>query len=126
MRKLLSLLTIIICVCFTSACFAMTHEEIRALEERAIKGEAEAQIALGNIYVQGKDIEQDYSKAFEWFEKAANQGLAEAQTYVGLLYHTGQGVGLDYIKAKEWYKQACDNGDQIGCTGYKQLNDMGY
>ena len=126
MKKILCLFTIIICIFFTSICFCLSPDEIKALEKRAVQGEAEAQIAIGNLYVHGNDIEQDYTKAFEWYEKAAKQGLAEAQTYVGLLYHTGQGVEMDYIKAKEWYKQACDNGDQIGCTGYKQLSDMGY
>lgn len=37
------------------------------------------QYNVGVQYFSGKGVEQDYTKAVEFFEKAANQGFAPAQ-----------------------------------------------
>ena len=55
-------------------------------------------------------VEQDYTKAKEWFEKAAEQGNANAQNNLGNLYENGLGVEKDYTKAKEWYEKAAERG----------------
>lgn len=71
---------------------------------------ADAQNDLGNIYRDGENVPQDYSKAFEWYSKAANQGLAEAQFSLGFMYENGEGISQDYSKAFEWYSKAADQG----------------
>ena len=72
---------------------------------------ARAQYNLGVMYHQGEGVEQDYSKARDWYEKAAKQGDANAQYNLGAMYHQGQGVKQDYSKAREWYEKAAKQGD---------------
>ena len=126
MKKLLCLLAIIICVFFTSVSFAASADEIKDLEIKAAQGDAEMQFLLGSMYVSGEDVSPDYVKAAEWFEKSAIQGFAEAQFILGFMYHGALGISQDYAAAKEWYKKACDNGYQLGCNAFKELNKAGF
>lgn len=42
-------------------------------------GDADAQTMLGQMYLLGEEVKQDYPQAFFWYLKAANQGHIEAQ-----------------------------------------------
>ncbi|MBR0097489.1 MAG: SEL1-like repeat protein, partial [Synergistaceae bacterium] len=42
-------------------------------------GHAEAQYNLGNMYINGRGVQQDYQQALYWYRKAAEQGDAGAQ-----------------------------------------------
>ena len=94
-------------------------------EELARQGDVHAQWRLGQMYYNGEGVRQDYAKAFEWYQKAAaheNSGVAYAQYNLGVMYYNGEGVRQDYAQAKEWVGKACDNGLQIGCDKYIELN----
>lgn len=80
------------------------------LQELANQGDAEAQISLGWMYLNGESVSQDYFKAAEWYEKAANQGLVEAQYNIGVMHTNGTGVSQDYAKAKQWFEKAANQG----------------
>ena len=91
--------------------------EIVKLKILAEQGNAEAQYKLGLMYDMGKDVDQDYQKAFEWYEKSANQGLASSQSRLGSMYRYGKGVEVNHAKATEWYFKAYEQGDEI--AGYQ-------
>ena len=78
---------------------------------RANAGDAQAQNILGDLYVVGKSLPQDYTTARGWYEQAAAHGHALAQNNLGVLYREGQGVPQDYAKAREWYEQAAAQGN---------------
>ena len=86
--------------------------EIVKLKILAEQGNAEAQYKLGLMYDMGKDVDQDYQKAFEWHEKSANQGLASSQSRLGSMYRYGKGVNINHSKASRWYWKAAEQGDQ--------------
>ena len=77
---------------------------------KAEQGDAAAQNDLGVMYFEGKDIEQDYEKAAEWFLKAAKQGNGNAQRYLGYMYYHGKGVEQNYEKAAEYWRKAAEQG----------------
>ena len=61
------------------------------------------------MYSNGNGVEQDYTKAMEWFEKGAELGDADSMGMLAAMYSNGNGVEQDYEKAKEWaekYKEA--------------------
>lgn len=91
--------------------------ELIKLNRLAEQGNAEAQYRLGLMYDMGEDVNQDYSKAFEWYEKSANQGLASSQSKLGSMYRYGKGVEVNHAKATEWYFKAYEQGDEI--AGYQ-------
>lgn len=49
------------------------------LQERAEKGDAEAQYELGNVFYFGKGVPVDLAKANQWYRKAADSGHRYAE-----------------------------------------------
>ena len=91
------------------SCLAQTtHLTTR---EKAEKGNATAQVYLGEMYANGEGVPQDYAEAVRWYRKSADQGNATAQFYLGYMYANGQGVTEDYSEAMRWYRKAADQGD---------------
>ena len=97
-------------------------QALKALEQAAAQGDAEAQSNLGFMYIVGQGVQQDYAQARRWWEKAAAQGHAEALFFLGAVYYDGKGVRQDDQVAKEWFGKACDAGYQLGCNAYRNLN----
>lgn len=90
----------------------------------ALEKDPFAQYGMAYAYYKGENgAKQDYSKAFEWFEKAANQNVREAQNFLGVMYQDGHGVDKNQGKAVEWFRKAAGLGDQYG---QKNLADMYY
>jgi|GEM_PF-5685070 len=78
------------------------------LIKSADQGLSDAQVTLGNAYLEGRN--KDYQKAFEWTEKAARQGNRVGQHNLGLLYFAGEGVEKNYQMALKWFQKAADQG----------------
>jgi uncharacterized protein len=87
--------------------------DIDAVKVKAEKGDVEAQLELGLIYVQGTDVDQDFTAAKKWWDKAAAQGNATARYYVGLMYARGDGVTQDVDQARAMWEQSADM-DHVG------------
>jgi|TARA_B100001564_G_C20604945_1_gene654670 TPR repeat protein len=77
----------------------------------AEQGDVSAQLSMGIMYHDGKEIKQDYKKSLKWFEKSANQGDALAQLYLSSFYYYGKGVRQDYGKAFQWALKSANQGD---------------
>jgi uncharacterized protein len=74
--------------------------------ELAEKGQIEAQVELGSMYLEGRGVQQSYQEALKWFRKAADAGNAAAQFNIGLMYAKGLGVPRDYDEAINWFTLA--------------------
>ena len=53
-------------------------QEIKKLRQAAEQGHAIAQITLGDMYVKGEGVLEDYVQAYAWFILAAAQGEEQA------------------------------------------------
>jgi len=62
---------------------------------------SEAQLLLGFYYFMGKEVKQDYAKAFKFFTKASEHGISEGTTMLGIMYLQGLGVEKNQTKAEE-------------------------
>jgi len=71
-------------------------------------------------------IKSNYGLAKIYYEEACKNKEASECTSLGKLYEFGKGVEQDYQKAKMLFGKACDNGHQVGCDKYKELNIKGY
>ena len=85
--------------------------ETKALIETAEKGNASAQVNLGNMYRTGQGVAKDEVEAVKWYRKAADQGYAKAQLYLGGMYANGLGVTKDEVEAVKWFRKAADQGN---------------
>lgn len=74
-------------------------------------GDVESFNAIGGLYATGgKNLKQDYQKAFSWYLKGAEKGNESCMYCVGVMYHKGEGVKANDEKALEWLQKASDAG----------------
>ena len=73
-------------------------------------GLPEAQLALGQMLLDGHGVRHDRRAAMRWFRRAADAGLAEAMNMVGRCHERGWGVAADPSAAASWYRRAADRG----------------
>ncbi len=82
-----------------------------AFHELAQSGDLDAQTLLGEMYLDGIGVSENYEKAFKWLSAAANKGDSQAAYLLGNMYENGLYVREDVAKAVEWYKKAAAGGD---------------
>jgi TPR repeat protein len=62
------------------------------------------------MYAKGEGVEQDDTKALNYFQQAAMLGLAEAQFNIAAFHYAGRGVPQDKAEAARWYAKAAEQG----------------
>lgn len=90
-----------------NAALARCHKAFQDAET----GNASTQLSIGNMYILGQEVTQDYKKAEACYRKAADNGSMAAQYFLGFAYYTGNIFTLDYQKAAHWFKKAAEQGD---------------
>lgn len=95
----------------------LTFEEI--LQE-AEEGDAVSQYEIGNMYLDGDVIEEDYKEGIRWLTLSANQGLADAQYLLGYYYSIGWPIGKDQEKTAQLFYQCAQQGNELA---QKELGD---
>ena len=71
---------------------------------------------MGKCYKDGKGVEKDKKKAFDYFHKAALQEYADAEYQLGKCYLKGKGTVANHEQARKWLLRAVRNekgGDNI-------------
>ena len=92
-------------------------QNLPQLQELASRGDASAQTRLGNLYLEGLQVVQDYAEARRWFYQAATAGEVSAMKALARLYQSGQGVRVDRQQAWEWLRKAAIQGDGEALRG---------
>ncbi|MDR2837938.1 MAG: sel1 repeat family protein [Azonexus sp.] len=83
----------------------------RDLRDRAEKGDADAQVEVGERYSGGYGVKLDITQAIAWYKKADAQGNADAPYFLGRIYENGHiGVEQDDAQAIAWYRKAAERG----------------
>lgn len=85
--------------------FATALREFMPLAEA---GQASAQAAVGQMYLNGEGVPQDAAQAAIWLEKAAEGGNARARYQIGNMYAAGMGVPADDMKASYYLIKAAN------------------
>jgi TPR repeat protein len=86
------------------------HRAMALLAPLASAGDTRAQVLLGEIYLNGIGLPQNFALAADWMAKAAAQGDADAQNALGRLYAEGLGVAADGKAALDWMTRAAEQG----------------
>ncbi len=82
------------------------------LKPLAMKGEAEAEFALGFMFEIGLGFVKHDSEMFKWYQRAAERGHADAQVKVGKIYHKdGETDKRNYKIAGELFIKAAKQGN---------------
>ena len=77
------------------------EETLSACREAALKGDTDAQLIIGDIYLSGDagGVNQDAEEAIIWYEMAAKQGVMEAKYKLGIMYKDGIGIAKHLLLA---------------------------
>lgn len=83
------------------------------------------QYRIGKMFCYGLGTEQDYEKAFEWFERSAKQKNKFAQFSLANLYYYGNGVEKDLSQAFLWYQRSSSQGQPYSAYYIAQMYRYG-
>lgn len=102
--------------------FAAAFNEFKLL---AVDGDIVAQVNLGNLYMKGLGVKQNYGEAARWYRNAAEKDEPMAQSKLGILYYYGLGVPQDYAEAGRWFTKAAEHGDRSAQAVLASLYALG-
>ena len=96
------------------------EETLNRLREQTLKyyeksnelGSEYAAYNLGQLYYEGKYVEQDFEQAYMYFQEAAEAGHTVANYYLAQMHELGQGVPVTYKDAAYYYRQAALDGHE--------------
>lgn len=100
----------------------------RAVELMRLAAEAEiadAQHALGVLYLRGRGVTRDPGEAARWFFKALNNGSNAGQVEYAILLFNGEGVPADEALAARYFRQAAHRGNAIAQNRVARLYAVG-
>ncbi len=104
---------------------APDRKKIKSLIKSAEAGDPDSQYELALLYEEGKGVQQNTVKAFEWYRRAASSGQVDAQYkfatalekeqpdaifIMGMMYMDGEGVDKNIPEAIKRFKSAADKG----------------
>ena len=109
------------CYFYGIGCDKDSTKAFENCEKAAELGSATSLNMLGfKFYSKGLVVEQNLTKATDYYEKAANKGYEPAMVNLSNSYLNGEGVFKDPRKAFFWCEKAADLGFSIA------LNNLGY
>lgn len=95
------------------------------IEPNSKKLKPYVQYRIGKMFCYGRGTEQDYEKAFEWFQRSAKQKNKFAQFSLANLYYYGSGVEKDLSQAFLWYQRASSQGQPYAAYSIAQMYRYG-
>ncbi len=96
-------------------------DQVKRLRKLAREGDAEAQVALGDLHMEGKGVRHNYSLAVGWYKRAADSGDAEAQFKLAGMYRDGRGVPVYPERHRELLVSAAEQGHQEARKSLQRL-----
>ncbi len=97
------------------------EDAVRYYRQAADKGYADAQTALGELYLSGDSIKKDETEALKLFKQAAAQNNTVAMRDLGAIYKMGYGVPKDTYEAAKWYRKGAELGNPDCMTFLAEL-----
>lgn len=103
------------------------QDKLLFLQSRAVSGDCEAYVELGDVYKSGLLVSKDISKAVDYYRIAADNGSAAGMFKYGEYCETGIAVSRDYKIALELYHKAAekDYGPAYGKLGWMSYSGKG-
>jgi TPR repeat protein len=91
------------------------------LKSAALYGNVQAQVALGQMLLDGAGVAEDPKAALAWFIRAAQAGCPEGMNMAGRCLENGWGTPVDLTAAAQWYRQAAAKGYDWGEYNYANM-----
>ncbi len=88
-------------------------EALEWFEKAAEQGDSNANVALAEIYLLGKNIERDPQKAYQHAKFAADQNDPEGLRLLGDIHRYGLGRAVNADTARQYYQRSADLGNLV-------------
>jgi TPR repeat protein len=106
-----SLLALASASCHHHQAASASNSDPASLQTAAERGDVEAQVALGKLYLNGQpSLAKDLARARQWFLRAAEARHPGAAYYLGVIAQNGDGAGPDARTALRWWTVAASQG----------------
>ena len=106
---------------------AARHWMVRTCAPDQIQQKAiDAQHWLAYVYEQGDGVEQNGSKAVEWYRQAAEAGHPAAQNNLRLIFLSDKIVPRNLSRAFSLFQQAAEQRDHWGLNNLGRMYEMGW
>jgi TPR repeat protein len=106
--------------CYNLALLLLTstnEADLRRAAELLRKGAdaeiADAQHALGVLYLRGRGVPKDSAEAARLFQRAARNGSSVGEVEYGILLFNGDGVRADEAQAGRYFRRSAAKGNAI-------------
>lgn len=84
------------------------QDKFSELHKQATAGDAESQYELGMMYLKGRGVEKDETRARAWLGKASERGYEKAVTRLGILHYRGEGGPVSHAQAYALFDRVKD------------------
>lgn len=112
-------------IIFESALNACDMEKydkgLRLLVKISDMGHKEAKYQIGNMYLQGKGVDQDFEKAKKYFLELANENNTYAINNIGAILCKQD----KYVEAIKWFEKALNNGSKQAASNLGVIYEEG-
>ena len=88
-------------------------------------GNAEAQVQLATLLIDGSAGFRDRKEAALWLQRAADQGHPDAPYTIGVLFYEGVDGKSDVARAAQWFERAATRGHPQAAYNLAVLLDEG-
>jgi TPR repeat protein len=96
---------------------------VACYQQAAALGSVEAMTELGEIYMAGKLVTQDFAEGARWVLRAAQAGDAESIGSAAFIYAYGMGMEQDFSLAEYWAQRAVEVGNDQGRDVLSQIKN---
>ena len=96
--------------------FPNYHKAAMWFRKAAEQGDSNAQWWLGQLYMRGVGVLQDFAAARQLFKQSAEQDKSFAKWDLGKMYRDGMGVSKDYVLAHMWLNLTAADGYRVAAA----------
>ncbi|XP_067894818.1 protein sel-1 homolog 1 isoform X2 [Heterodontus francisci] len=94
----------------------------------AEKGDIQAQVGLGQLHLHGgRGVEQNFQRAFDYFNQAAATGNSQAMAFLGKMYSEGSNVvPQNNDTAFHYFKKSADMNHELALKYFQKAAEQGW
>lgn len=107
----------LLCILLTLLCALPVDPKVKAMLERAERGDSVALWNMGLLYERGHgEVRPDSALALAFFRRSAQKGYAPALNYMGYRIYSGADSGAERARGIEMIRRAAATGDPLSCS----------
>src|SRR5512141_3075477 len=109
------------CMSLAGALLLAACNQSSRLNLQCVAGDLQRCRQLGDMYVAGNGVPQDFARAASLYERVCETGVADVCTSLGDIYAHVPGFESEAKRVPALYERACTAGSAAGCLNWGLL-----